>query len=93
MWVAPALGLWLVPRPWGPDGGLRTSVPQKCGVVSPRVCPGNSWAGVVAETATPYAGEGGRPGALTRVVATPRAGPFFPRVTSGAAGNVRVRHP
>ena len=47
-------------------------------MVSPRACPGNSWAGVVAETATPYAGEGGGPGALTRVVATPPAGPFPP---------------
>lgn len=77
MWVAPGLGLWLAPWPWGPGGGLRTSVPQKCGVVSPRACPGKSWAGVVAETATSDGGEGGRPGVMTRVVASPRAGLFI----------------
>ena len=37
--------------------------------------------------------ESGRPEALTRVVASPRAGPFLPWVTSGAAGNGRARHP
>ena len=31
VWVAAVLALWLVPRPWGPDGGLRTSVPGSAG--------------------------------------------------------------
>ena len=79
----------------GPSGQERLDRPAAgAGVVSPGGLSGGELvAGILAQTATPHGGEGGRPGALTRVVASPRAGPFLPWVTSDAAGNGRARHP
>ncbi len=57
-------------------------------MVSPRACPGKGWAAAVEETATSDGGKGGRPEPMTRVVASPRAGPFFcclPAPTPGTA--------
>ena len=92
VWVAPGLALWLVPRPWGPMAASEPSVPRSAGwsargLVRGLAGPG-SWRRRLRLT------QGRRPARGADEGGGHAAGrPVFPRVTSGAGGNVRVRHP